>query len=253
MDVKGLFAGKQIPEELVLVNEGRYEINQDIRFTKPIFVNNLTATRFLNSVQVKKGKLDIVLKESEDTQYISGEKTIENVELVNLISLHGKIDNPDFQTRNPVVHIEDELTIEEDVHIVGDVEIENQIVADNYLSVDQNYNVERVQKFGLSLKATEIKNSLKFQQQLNVDEIFVEQINDVKVNNWIVNGDNQTQIITGAKKIIGDLEITGDTNVFMVNNINVAELEANLLTRTGDQRIFGKHFVNSVAAETGYI
>lgn len=250
MDIFGLFANKQIPDELVLINEGVYKINQDIRFTQPLSVNNLTATKLLNSVPVKKGKLDILLSKSNNTQYISGQKTFNNVELVNLITLRGKIESPEFEVRNPVNHIDQELIIEGDVWIKENVTVEEEVSAQNYLSTNEEFSVERVFKSGLPLTETEISNTLKFQQQLNVDQIFLDKINNLDIDNFIVNGNNQTQIITGEKKILGDLVVTGNTNVFKMNNINLPELEANVMNQIDDQTVYGKHIIHKVAAES---
>ncbi|KAJ8909611.1 hypothetical protein NQ315_003563 [Exocentrus adspersus] len=49
----------------------------------------------------------------------------------------------------------------------------------------------------------------------------------------------------------GDLEITGDTSVFTINDIDMDKLEKNVLRQDGDQVISGKHYVKMVVAEKG--
>lgn len=88
---------KKVSENLVQITEGAHDIHKDVRFTQDLFVNNLTAFKFLNNIPVRgDGGLDVLLKDTPEEQSITGVKTFENLELYDSIKLQGKIDGKFF-------------------------------------------------------------------------------------------------------------------------------------------------------------
>lgn len=149
------------------------------------------------------------------------------------------------------VTIDSNLELEGDKRITGDVMVEEIIRTDNVVSLEQLSSLRRVQSEALRLTDVEIPNRMGFFQHLNVDDVFVQRINNIDARLLVVNGAKQRQIVRGWKKFRGDLEITGDTKVDKINGIDMEELEKNVLKKDGDQVIEGKHYVKFVAVEGG--
>lgn len=77
-------------------------------------------------------------------------------------------------------------------------------------------------------------------------EINVDLINDINPNNFVINGNNTSQNISGWKTIESDVHITGSTILINVNNIQVPYMEENILKIEGDQEITGKHAIQEL-------
>ncbi|KAJ8942440.1 hypothetical protein NQ314_010069, partial [Rhamnusium bicolor] len=246
-----LLSGKNVFADFVSITGGKYIINKDVKFSKDLFAHNLTVLKYLDSIPVKNMKLDILLKDSTERQYIAGIKSFENLELLNPIKLQGKIRSKDLDTMNPVVTIGSNLDLNGDIRITGDVIVEETIKSNDTVTSNRN-SLHRLQQQGLKLTEPKIPIHLNFSQHIIVSELFADKINNIDPRSWVVNGAKQTQIIQGWKQFLGDLEITGDTSVFKINDIDMAELETNVLRKNGDQVISGKHYVKIVGAEKRY-
>lgn len=96
------------------------------------------------------------------------------------------------------------------------------------------------------MKDKEIDVSLNFNQQLIVDEVFVDKINGVDPKTWVVTGSDEQQIIRGPKVFVNDVNITGNTDFFRINDILVSDLDSTILRKTSDQVITGKHTVTNI-------
>lgn len=151
----------------------------------------------------------------------------------------------------PFVTIDSNLELEGDKRITGDVIVQEIIRADNVVSSERLNSLRRVHAEALRLTDLEIPNRLSFLQHLNVDDVFARRINNIDARLLVVNGAKQKQIVRGWKKFRGDLEITGNTEVVKINGIDMEELESNVLKKSGDQIVEGKHHVKFVAADGG--
>lgn len=241
----GLLSGRNIFDDLILIDDGDYDIEQDIMFNNDeLTVNNLEIRKNLNGIRViNNDKLDILLTNSNTTQHVTGHKTFQNLNLLNPIKLQGKIKSRELEKINPVITIDKMLEFDGDYIVTGDIFVEQFLVTDDIVTSDSLYSLRKLETDGLALTDKEIPVHLDFVQQLNLDEIFVDKINGIDADNLVINGYNQTQIIQGGKLFNGDVYITGETNAFKINDVNVSELDSNVMKSNGDQTIEGKHNV----------
>ncbi|XP_074037516.1 closca [Leptinotarsa decemlineata] len=242
-------SGKRVSTHLIPITGGNYTVNKDVMFTNDLSAKNLFAAEFLNDVIVRDGKLDILLKDSKVKQFVTGMKSFENLELLDAINLQGKIKGKPFDSMNPIVRVDSSLEKDEDVRITGDVIVEEVIILGDIVTADGKNSLLRLQKSGFKLNETVIPMRMRFSQHINVHELSADKINNIDPATWVVNGAKQIQIIPGWKQFVGDLEITGDTRVLRINDIDMTELETNVLKKEGDQVIRGKHYVKFVAVE----
>lgn len=106
-------------ENIVRTTKGQhYEINQDIQFTQSINVNRLYVNERINNLKIVNGKFDALLKESNETQIISGGKEFENVKLLEPIVLRGKIKSKSLEQINPIVSISEPIVLEGTYHYI---------------------------------------------------------------------------------------------------------------------------------------
>ncbi|RZC40837.1 uncharacterized protein BDFB_005868, partial [Asbolus verrucosus] len=248
LEVEGEISGKRL-SDLIPIDAGYYSINQDMIFKNNLTVNNLKVLDFLNGIDVKDEKLDVLLKDHSEEQEISGEKIFDDLIIYNAIYLQGNIKSEELEKMNPMVTVEEELVLEGNRTITGNVEVENVAKIGDMMTPDGTYSLTKLQREGVKLTDTEIRPRLHFIQQLNVDEIFVDTINDQDPASFVVTGEDETQIIQGSKIFQGDLDIVGMTNAFKINNVNVEELENKVMKIDGNQTIIGKHHIKHVAVD----
>ncbi|CAG9820000.1 unnamed protein product [Phaedon cochleariae] len=242
-------SGKQVSNNLIPITEGTYFINKDVMFNKDLSVNNLTATQNLNNINVMDGNLDVLLKKSDERQYVSGTKSFENLELLSPINLHGKIRGKAFETMSPLVKVDQDVEINGDVRITGNAVSEGTIRLKNIITNDKKKSLENLLENGVKLNSDIMPTHLVFSQHINVDDLSTDTINSIDPRSWLVNGAKQIQIVHAPKQFNGDLEIEGDTTCRRINDIDMEELEGNVLRKDGDQIISGKHYVKYVATE----
>lgn len=89
--VSGLISGKNI-SDLVRIDSGDFVIDQFVRFSKPLIIENLEVHERINNIRVINGELDVLLQNSDQIQQITGFKEFEHVELrepvIIRVSLH---------------------------------------------------------------------------------------------------------------------------------------------------------------------
>ncbi|XP_044747906.1 uncharacterized protein LOC123309089 [Coccinella septempunctata] len=247
-NIEGQILNSKRLEDLVRVDSGNYKLDTNVEFTKTLTVNELFVKALLDSIPVAKDKLLVLLKDTVDTQYVRGEKLMNNVELLSPIKLQGNIKGNDVNKFNPIVHIDGPFIYEGDFAIGGNTTIEKLLVAKDIRSVDGNRSVKRVLSHGIPLQEKEIDINLNFNQQLIVDEVYIDKINGVDPNTWVVTGTQEPQIIKGTKVFVNDVNVTGNTDFFKINDILVSDLDNRILRKTGDQVITGKHTIVNVVA-----
>ncbi|XP_018568702.1 uncharacterized protein LOC108908983 [Anoplophora glabripennis] len=243
-------SNRKLLDDFVAITPGKRRVNKDVKFAEELVVNNLKASKYLDNIPVKNGKLDILQRNSTERQYISGVKSFENLELLNPIQIRGKIRSKVFDTMNPRVTVDASLDLNDDIRITGEVIAGGTVKTNDVVAAD-GAGALRVLQQGLKLTDTEIPIHLNFAQHINVEGVFAERINNIDPSSWVVNGVKQAQIIRGWKQFPGYLEITGDTEVFRVNGIDMVGLEKNALRLDGDQVVSGRHYVERVVAEKG--
>lgn len=166
-----VLSDKHIPDDLIYINRMDQRIEHDVEFANDVNINNLIVNKRLNNINVFNGKLDVLLKDSADTQFVNGYKLFENIELTNRLKLRGKIHNNLLEKLKPITIFDEELIINDNVTISGNVTLEKGFSTNDILTTRGTYSVKRLEKDGLKLFEN-IPMPLNFSQQLNVSGIF---------------------------------------------------------------------------------
>ncbi|KAK5643847.1 hypothetical protein RI129_007692 [Pyrocoelia pectoralis] len=247
LDVKRL-SDKTIPDELILVNGGDFHLNQSMEFTNSIIVNSILVRDHVNNIDVVDGKLDVLVKNSDTLQHITGVKEFENVELSGPIKLLGKINSSKIEAMSPVRTFNQEIVVTGDYFINGDVNVEEILKASDIQNTQGTHTISKVQREGIKINEEKIPVHLEFSQQLNAQEVFCDTINGIPVDSFVVEGVNEPQVISGWKTFLGDVFVTGSTELVNVNGINIPSLEAGVLTVIGNQTLTGNLQIENVYA-----
>lgn len=121
---------------IVTITPGNYTINKDVKFIHDLNVDSLRAFKYLAGLTVKDGRLDIMLRDSEEMQYISGTKSFENLHLLNPVNLQGKIKGEPFDAMNPAVQIDSTLEVKNGTtKIAGNVIVEELIITKDIMGM----------------------------------------------------------------------------------------------------------------------
>lgn len=72
---------------LIPINGGKYVINQDIQFAKPITANRVNIFERLNNLHVFNQQFDVLLKDANKTQVIEGRKNISTIKVLEPITI----------------------------------------------------------------------------------------------------------------------------------------------------------------------
>ncbi|XP_031339518.1 uncharacterized protein LOC116168016 [Photinus pyralis] len=243
-----LLSGKVIPDELILVNDGDYQLNQTVKFTSSITSDSVFVQHNLNNIDVVRGKLDVLLTNSDTLQEITGFKQFVDVELSSSITLLGKINSSKIEAMSPVRTFNQEITLTGDYFINSEVSVEEMLQASDIQNGPGTHSVTKVYKEGVSVAADKIPVHLEFSQQLHVQQVFCDTINGLVVDSFVVEGLNEPQIIRGWKTFPGDVFITGSTELINANGVNMASLEAGVLTTNGNQTLTGNIHIENVYA-----
>ncbi|CAH0560860.1 unnamed protein product [Brassicogethes aeneus] len=250
MLIEGLLREKNVLD-LISISNGVYDTNKDVLFNKDVYIVSLNATKSVDGIPVKNGQLMVLLKDSDKTQYIKGKKFIDNLDILNLIRLRGKILNKELSEKNTLAIVNDKLKLDNDIRISGDVTIEALLNCKNVVTQDHQLSLKHLKSEGLLLEDSEIPLHLNLVQPLEVVEIYVDKINNASTSSWVLTGVNETQLIDGWKQVVGDLAVTGGTSAYKINNIDLSDMENNILLKHGDQDISGKHVLKHLVAENG--
>ncbi|CAG9856325.1 unnamed protein product [Phyllotreta striolata] len=240
----------QIPNDLVLTKTGNFTVPKSLLFTEPLAINNLLVSKQLDNIKIsREGTLDLLLKNTTTAQHVTSTKTFVNLHVINPIDLRGKPIGKDFERMDPLKRIEKDITVDKNVEITGDTVVETLLKSTDITAsgtIEHSFN--RLIQNGLKLNNKNINLPVVFLDHLNVDELTANVINGVNPENLVVTGAKHTQVIRGWKTFNGDLEITGDTDVTRINNINTVEFEKNVLKTEGEQVITGTHEIDNVIA-----
>jgi hypothetical protein len=77
----------QLLSNVVRIDSGAFVINQEIQFVGPLEVKDLLVEERINNINVRDGKLDILVKRSPDLQIVTGDKVFERLRLLGPIVL----------------------------------------------------------------------------------------------------------------------------------------------------------------------
>lgn len=83
----GIISGRSINDVVLISNGSFFGVNQDIQFSKPLNVKNLVVNDRINNINIRKKKLDVLLKKAKYLQVVTGHKIFESVKLINSFEL----------------------------------------------------------------------------------------------------------------------------------------------------------------------
>lgn len=215
-------------------------IRQPILFEKGITVNRLKTLQRLNEIHIDNGRLEVLFKRSKRVQEIHGEKTFESINLLEPITLQGKINiSSPLSKIKPIVTVDEDIELVGDFEFVGNVTVQNFLQAQNIFGQSTRYSAAQVLDDGLRLDEPEIDFAgLQFVQPIQIDNIEMgTRINDIPIESLIVRNVSEWQTIIAPKYFTSDLSVEGDCEVIEVNGVNIQQLNSTVLKRTGENQI----------------
>lgn len=106
-----LVSGRNL-SDLIRTEGGSYSVSQDVRFDEPLHVDRLYVNDRINNLRIQNGRFDVLLKNSNEIQTITGHKSFNAVRLLNPIVLHGKINSSNLSSMNPIVSVINDIVLE---------------------------------------------------------------------------------------------------------------------------------------------
>lgn len=152
---------------------------------------------------------------------------------------------------NPIVTINEDLTIQGDYEINGDVLIKRFLKATNIYGESGTYNINDLFNFGLKKESIESDLVFQFNQPIQSFNLQSPFINNINITDLVTSNGN-VQKITGSKIFTGNLKISdGFCDILNLNGINIRHLNETILKKSGNQIISGKiHLKKIVASKT---
>ncbi|GLV35615.1 Anaphase Promoting Complex subunit 10, partial [Carabus blaptoides fortunei] len=242
-DIDGLLSGIKVPDNLTFISNATNLIEQDLIFTEDLYAETLHVIQRLNQIPVYNGKIDILLNDYPEMQYISGQKTFESLNILGPIQLRGRIHSEGLDRMSPI--ITNNLTLVGDYTVLGGAVIEKLFKFGDITESSGTYSMSRLEEFGLKLTDTEVPLRMDLKQELNIEEIEVDSINGVNIESWIIL-DGEPKIITGRKIFKDDVYLNGEACILSINGNSLDDLYENTLHIAGDQYITGKHRYSNV-------
>lgn len=210
------------------------EINQDIRFGD-VFINRLFVKERINNVNISRGQLQVMRTRGPERQIVTGEKFFDQVNLLSPIVLQGKIESKTLQKMNPIITIDEELTLQGDYKITGPVSIRRSMRAtDDITTSNQKLSLKNLVENGLNLFTTNASNNkFVFQNVLQVKrnlEVF--SVNQKLVKNFLKVDFPELQTVAGLTTFKKGLLVHGGTvQADFINGIDINELNKTVLKR----------------------
>lgn len=131
---------------------------QSIIFTEDLQTDHLHVIERINQIKSRNGKLDVLLKDHEEIQHITGPKTFESINLFGPIQLRGQIKIKGLEP--PIIH--KKLSLKGDYEIKGATTIEKSLKFEDLAEPSGSYSMKRLESSGLKLDEKEIPVHLYF-------------------------------------------------------------------------------------------
>lgn len=214
-------------------------IRQPIVFAKSITVERLKTLQLFNEIKIDNGKMDVLFKRSKRVQEIRGQKTFASIDLLEPITLQGKINiSSPLNKIKPIVTVDEDIELVGDFEFVGNVTVQNLLQAQNIFGQSTRYSACQVLDDGLRLDEPVIDVPLQFVQPIQIDNVELgTRINDIPIESLILRNVSEWQTITAPKRFTSDLSVVGDCEVIEVNGVNIQQLNNTVLKRSGENQI----------------
>uniref|UniRef100_A0A336MVZ6 CSON007096 protein n=1 Tax=Culicoides sonorensis TaxID=179676 RepID=A0A336MVZ6_CULSO len=227
--------------DIISVKEGTFLIESSVEFTEPVFADTLFITERINNIHVDDGKMDVLFKDVNYTQVVTGAKEFDTVLLLNPIGLQGKINSKSLEKMNPLTTIDDDIILQGDFEINGDVLVKHLMHASDIIGRSSEYSAQRLFRHGLTLDTTHSDKYFTFTQPIRIDEINTKPSATFNPDDFVKTGTDEIQYITGHKTFTSDLIVkNGFCEAGQINKINLDEFDKSVLKKNGDQVISGR-------------
>lgn len=105
-------------DDIVRIVDGPFIIDQGIRFTNPVSINEMIVQKRINNINVLNGTFNVLLKRSNNDQVMQALTVFDEVKLLNPIVLQGKITKSNLNKINPIVSIAEDIVLEGTVMLI---------------------------------------------------------------------------------------------------------------------------------------
>lgn len=160
-----------ILNQLITIDEGSFEINQEVQFEN-LNLKSIVIGERLNNINVLDDELLVLLLDSPKMQRVTGDKLFSNVELMGPINLQAKINSASLDRKNPVTMVEEPLILMGNYIIHGNVSVERFLGCGDLKKKDSNLTVKELQQKALKLSERNITMPLVFSQPLEVSVFY---------------------------------------------------------------------------------
>lgn len=241
--------------DLVSIKANSTLIEQDIKFTQPIFANDLNILNRLNHIQVINNRMDALFRRAKGVQTIVGKKLFESVTLLEPILQQGKIDirSPIMAQMKPMVNVDRDIELNGDYSISGNVTIENELVASNLFGRSGRYSAKQLQADALRVDESVVNVPIEFAQPIKADNVDEPtSLNGIRISSFVKRNVQHVQTIVGRKTFSGDLHIeSGLCDAYIINGINLSTLNDTVLKKGVDNQVVTGtiHFTRILADE----
>uniref|UniRef100_A0A1I8MPT8 Uncharacterized protein n=1 Tax=Musca domestica TaxID=7370 RepID=A0A1I8MPT8_MUSDO len=236
--VTGNVVNQQHLSSLIPIDGGEYTIKQDIQFAQPIRAKAVQINERLNNVRVLQGKLDVLLRRSNETQVIEGPKSMRNVKVMEPITIAGQMLGRHLESITPNKAIHEPLQLQGDFMINGDVDINRLLKTGDIIDLREKMSVRQTLDRGIRMNKTLEDIKLKFLQPIVANNTLVSFVNRNDLQRLVKLNQDEIQIIEGVKQFAGSLEISRGFSEFKnLNGIDMEKLEKNSFLRNNNQTI----------------
>lgn len=239
------------PNNIIRTDAGVYWIDQDIRFTESLAVNNLIFKERLNHVSVLHGVPDVIFTQTRTLQLIPTEVTFDSLILVEPIGLSGRIHSKSLEQMKPIKSIDQHIELVGDFRITGNVSAKRLSATDLTLEGGA-FSVGRLHRDGIALTQSLIHVPIHFAREITVANLGGDAlVNNLKMSSLVRSNTMETQEIIGEKVFLGDLQVrNGACDATVVNGIDLVQLNQTIVKRTGrDQTITGTFRLKQIVVD----
>ncbi|XP_041450219.1 uncharacterized protein LOC111075604 isoform X2 [Drosophila obscura] len=223
---------------LIPVDGGDFIVQQEVQFSQPIQVNRLLINQRLNHIHVDRQRFDLLLREANHTQVIAGSKRLENLRVMEPITIAGQLLGAELRAMSPVKITHQSLELQGDFVIDGDVTIGRLLQVGDLLDEPTGRSAAETLRQGLRLDQTLQDVNVKFEQPLVANNTELSFVNAEDLQKLVKLNVEEVQVVEGSKTLPQGLEIReGFGEVKWLNGIDVQKLPEVLLTKSGNQSI----------------
>ncbi|XP_067627414.1 uncharacterized protein clos isoform X2 [Eurosta solidaginis] len=228
-----------------------YVVNQSIRFEVPVKTKNLLIHEHLNQIHVHKNKLDVLLKHTNMTQVVVGSKRLENVRILQPITMAGQTLGARLQSMSPHQIIHDDLILNGDFTINGDAVIFQALHVEDLIDLNSKISAKQTLLNGIDITKTLEDVNIRFENPLIANNTEITFINGIDMQQLIKTNFKHLQVIEGEKYFKETLEVqSGFSEVKSLNGIDIENLSESLLFKSLNQSIKVPMHFSEIQAHT---